>query len=777
MTAGAHVRLQILVTMSAVLAVPGLVLAQQGGAAAQRAPTTIESITVTAEKREADLQDTGLSIQAFGQGDMERSGMDRSEDIGGFTPGFQMIPATGSNSQVAFAGRGSVRTDNHPINEQSVGLYIDGIYHGTGEASLFELLDIERIEVLKGPQGTLFGRNTVGGAISVVSRKPSPEFGGSLKLGFGQDDYFGLNAAVDVPLLSERLLSRIAVLRKKRDAFTGNNASGVIGHPVLLVPGRDDFDDQDAWGGRAALRFLASENLTIDYSYDRLNHDQRTPAFAVSTPGNSAFEDDNGDISADGGNWDKETVQQHSLNIEWEVSPSLTLKSISGLREYHGSRLSDLDGSINTFGGQGIAHFRNNVDTRAFYQELQAVGTVLSERLDYALGLNYFADESEILNRGEVFNDANNNMSEVKGDNYSWGLFGQLNYHFTERLDLTFGLRYSSERREAEHSLCRGPTSGALFLGKNIDACPAAGIHTSQFTANGTPGTGPANAGVLGLKDSVRFNNWSPLVRASYHWTDEIMTYLSWSRGYRAGGFQNRPANGTLAAFAPYKEETVSQWEMGIKSRFFDNRLQLNGSAFYSEYEDQQVARLLPGDISTRTDNAGKSRIRGWELEARAVPFEGLELRVAHGFTNTDFSEFTNFNTTTMMNENIANQRCICQQPKRTWSGWATYTLPAMDLGTLQLTANFRRNGWALFNSVRASAGASNANLEQTSFTVYGAQATLLDAFGKEGLSLALIGRNITDTVYAVNGIQFSAFQGLTYGDPRHWIAEIGYEF
>jgi iron complex outermembrane receptor protein len=570
---------------------------------------------------------------------------------------------------------------------------------------------------------------------------------------------------LNVPLISERLLSRISLMRKKRDPFTRNKADRATSFPTLLPSSYDDNDDQDAFGFRGALRYLANEDFTIDYSFDYLEHDQHTPAFAVSG-GSASFlpfkETDNGDVAADGANLDREIVKQHSLNMEWQASENLTLRSITGWRRYDGSRLSDLDGTtLSTFSGgtQGIAHFRNKVWTRSFYQELQLVGTTLGEQLDYTLGFNWFEDESEILNRGEVFNTTNNNVAEVKGDNYSWGLYGQMNYRFTERLELTLGLRYSKERREAEHSLCR-PTAAMLEVPED---CPNSGLLIG------------GGDGILGLKDSVRFDNWSPMARLSYDWTDDVMTYLSWSRGYRAGGFPNRPADGTDAAFTPYKEETISQWEIGLKSRFLGDRLQLNGSAYYSEYEDQQVSSLLAGSIVTKTENAGKSRLRGWELEARAVPLEGLELRVAHGYTNTDFSEF---GAVDMMGNpiNIADQRCVCQQPKRTWSGWATYTLPT-DLGTFQLTGSFRRNSWAAFDSRRTSSRPTVANIEQSSFTVYGAQARLLDAFGKEGMSIAVIGRNITDTVYAVNGIDFAAFQGLSYGDPRHWIVEVGYEF
>ena len=563
-------------------------------------------------------------------------------------------------------------------------------------------------------------------------------------------------------------------MRHVRDPFTKNTVAAGV-KPGVIAPSPADFDDQDAWGIRGAFRLIASDRLTIDYSVDRIEHDQRTPAFAntsfnpfiafITESGSDPsrwLETGNGDIANDGGNWDRMKVWHHSLTATWELSEDLTLKSINGYRAYDGNRRSDLDGfpikSGVAQGTEGLAHYGNIVETDVFYHELQLVGSLLDQRLEFAAGATYIDDESDYTNLGETaFGGANGNyIREVLGDNSSWGLYGQATYHITDRLDFTGGLRYTSEDREAAYTSCDIALPSSLLLTIGVRACPDA--HQNPV--------------LWGVKRSDSFSALTPMARFSYHLNDDVMTYLSWTQGYRSGGFPNRPA-ANLQATRAFEEEYVTQWEAGIKSSFWDNRLQLNASAYYSDLDDQQVDRALFAESGTvtLTENAGQSRIRGFEIEARAVPINGLELRLTHAYTNVDFAEFITYRGG--QNVNIADERCFCIQPKRTYSGWVSYTFPESGIGTFQVMANFQRQGAHGYNSTKSSA----ALVWQSAYTVYGLRAKLYDAFGVDGLGLNLIGRNITDTVYTVNGINFFYWQGYNYGDPSHWTFEVEYEF
>ena len=226
----------------------------------------------------------------------------------------------------------------------------------------------------------------------------------------------------------------------------------------------------------------------------------------------------------------------------------------------------------------------------------------------------------------------------------------------------------------------------------------------------------------------------------------------------------------------PVAEEKVYQWETGWKTRFLDDRVQLNGAAFYSKAEDQQLTFFIPsGAAGTATAllNAGQSRIRGWEMELQTVPVDGLDVRLTWGWTASDFVEFIDDTGT-----DIKDQNSLSIEPKRTYSAVATYTFPESSIGTFILTGSFAWRGAQSFILNRAQADLEDAN----SYGLFGARAQLMDAFGYEGISLTLSGQNVADRVYRTNGVTFpfpfgATWSGNTYGDPRHLLFEVSYEF
>lgn len=708
----------------------------------------VETITVTAEKAVTDLQDTPLSIQAMTGDDLENLGIAETNDISNYSPGLNFKPANNSTNQLGMVGRGFAEADNDSLVPQVVGIYVDGVYLNTGMAASFDLMDVERIEVLKGPQGTLFGRNTLGGALNVVSVKPGPEWSGRMTLGVGTDDELLARGALNVPLLSERLFARVSFLRRARDPYYEN-------------PVGDDFQDTDVIGGRAALRWIVTDRLTADLSTERLNIDNsvplwglRTAQLGLQTP--FVIDDPDDDVSDDGDLFDKTDIWQHTATLTFDATEDLQLKSISGIRRWAYKGQNDLDGSPFTFfhSGQDDTH-------RTFYQEVQAVGHVLDSKVDYAVGGTWFNEhaQSDKFTQGFV-NDTRN----IQGDNYSWGLYGQSTFHVTDRLDLTGGLRYSMDRIEAKRSLCAG----------NVPP---------QQNARGCTTGDPAN--FTDDERSARFNDWSPMGRAAYHWTDELMTYLSWSKGYRSGRYGNRPDDGTDLALAPVDEEKVYQWEAGWKTRFLDDRVQFNGAGFYSEARDQQATFFLVSGLTTSTvlANAGKSRIRGWEMELQTVPLDGLDVRLTWGWIDSDYTEFIAFDADPGSPgfgtvHDIKDQNSLSIEPKRTYSAVATYTFPESSLGTLILTGSFAWRGEQSFILNRRQAALE----DQNSYGIFGGRIQLRDAFGCDGISLSLTGTNVADRIYRTNGITFPfgpgvEWSGNTYGDPRHVLFEISYDF
>jgi iron complex outermembrane receptor protein len=767
------------------------------GAAAQEQATgpsrsagqAVEEITVTAEKTEKSLQETALSVQAFGVRDVEKLGLSRAEDVGKFTPGFVSLPGASGPSATTFTGRGVGERDFASGLPQTVGMYVDGMYIGTGIGVNFSLLDIERFEVLKGPQGTLFGRNTIGGAVSVTTVRPQPELGGSVKLGLGTYEERSFRGMLNVPLIEETLLGRVSVLRNRRDPFWKNKNA----------VSNNDYDDNDEAAARLALRWLATDTLTVDWSFERIEIDNKgaaaaltqvDPAFQASVLAvtgvdlNQYLRRDAGDLNTNDPHWIHVNTWQNLVTLTWDAGENTTIKSISGWRKFRFNAANDMDGTplrIYRAGDTGSKE-------RNFYQELQATGYLFDNRLEYALGATWFEEEAISRNyqgfQEVILFGLGNQVTKRWFDSFAWGIYGQTTLHATDRLHLTAGLRYSKERKETVRGYCGFRVTGPggppfFFTWTNPDfdlpfeQCEAGGGAYADLD--------PTTPGNLS-KERFRSDNWSPLFRVAYDWTDEMMTYLSWTRGYRSGGHNIRYGSNP-AGMLPYDDETVSQWETGIKSRWFDNRLQFNGSAYYAQFRDMQLSNWVsdPSGSYTVRGNAGRARIRGWELEAIAVPLEGLEVRLSHAWTNAEFSDLKECvpgapSPCTPINR--ASFYRVAVSPKRTYTGSISYIFPESEIGTFEISSNFQRVSPMGF----LSEVAQWHHTANSTYTVYGARAALYDAFGIMGLQLSLTGTNITDRSYVSNGITFGTVlrAGHTYnsfGYPRHFVFEVGYEF
>jgi iron complex outermembrane receptor protein len=776
--------------------------AQEPQAEPQPAPTGrqrtvgIEAITVTAEKRETLLQETPIAITAFTTSDIEAFGFEQTDDIGYFTPGIQADASTTQHGQVSFFGRGVGSADNHAMVEQSMGLYIDGAYSGTGNASLFSLMDVERIEVLRGPQGTLFGRNTIGGAINVISIKPQAGFGAKAKLALGTYHKRELSGTLNVPILGQELLGRFSFARILRDDFYENDGAG------------EDLDDRNRWAARSALRWLPTEELTVDWVFDWTDTDEHNnqwissapfgfsisptgvatksqsvdqlfalgvglgflPPFPASDPrsrGFSAYLDNEpGDAFEDGGEQRYDT-KNNALTIAWDATDHLQLKAIGGWRKYRIGRENDGDGSPWRLfeGGQHTKH-------RNFLAELQAIGDVGDGRLNYTLGVNWFEQEASDEGWSDLFLDLFPlvNASSAVGtdyDAYALGYYGQGTLAITEKLDLTAGLRYTAERKSVSYVSCArdlfrksGPAT------RNFQTCVARNSAVKTPAAIAADIITDDHIKAAGVPLDTRFDSWTPMVKASYDWTDELMTYLTWAKGYRSGGYGNRIA--TISSAEPFKDETVYSWEAGFKSQFWDNRVQLNVAGYYNQYEDQQVTTFIPGaGIATFIQNAGNSRIRGYEIDVLTQPIEGLRIYLTHGWVEVDYIEFGNPDLKDIKAKGI-------HVPKRKYAGFVEYTFPTQAWGTLSVNGSFVREGpkeW-LDNKVQ------NLTTRSNRYTRYDAQVRLDDVLGYQGLSLAVVGSNLTDKVYkCCQGIDFGLYQGGGFGDPREVWVEIGYEF
>lgn len=619
-------------------------------------PEGLGEIIVTARKRSENLQSTPIAITAVGAQDLEVRGAVDLTTVNNIAPNVS-IRNGGGVSGAGFTPviniRGIGQSDFTINTDPGVGIYLDGVYLGRSVGSVLDLADAERVEVLRGPQGTLFGRNTIGGAVSLVSKAPSPD-GAALtaSAAAGSRQFVSLQAAGNLPL-GENLALRVSGMFRHRQGY-------------VKALQYDDFyaGGEEVWGIRAALRWTPAEWLTIDLSGD---HTERgdTPAPAVAlrlgnvsptgtgTTGNGStffnsgvgpaatarlpnistaaprcaadpiFRDSS--IACYGNAWLAGTSGTNSvwydqrgaairpenrLNLSGfsgtiaVETPLGTLKSITAHREFESTFYSDLD-----FTPYVIFH-NNNVpyDQKQFSQEIQLVGDAFDGRLSYVFGYYYFketGDEAvDLLTPGDI--PAALAASLAPGlpyfqtttryiDNRSQAAYGQLTFAVTDSLKLTGGLRYTDDSKDYRVTQTR--IAGAQLSGT--------GQQTSKI--------------------------WTPMVNVAWQITPDVMTYATYSEGYRAGGFAARFPGGLPTPLPSFNPESVKSYELGLKSSLFDRRLTFNLAAFRVDYDDIQVTATV-ASLPGFTLNLANARFTGIEAEARAVLGGGFRANFSAGY-------------------------------------------------------------------------------------------------------------------------------------------------
>ncbi|NKB39361.1 MAG: TonB-dependent receptor plug domain-containing protein, partial [Gammaproteobacteria bacterium] len=533
----------------------------------------LEEIVVTARKREESLQDTPVSVAAFTSADLEARGTVDFSDLGEFTPNvtfdYTSAIAAGNSAAIVMI-RGVGAADWTIGTDPGVGIYLDGIYISRTIGSVMDTVDVERIEVLRGPQGTLFGRNTIGGAISVVTKKPDLEaFSGRAEFTVGSYDRIDGNAYVNLPI-SDTMAASASFSKRTRDGYVKN-----------LVPNTPDLGDNDDTTTRLAFRWQPSNSLTVDLSADYSTTDEApaanvliattagqgfynltnlatggaaclgpnntVPTAALSNPGCyndqwavGPFQTFSSHVSStpELGNDDffGLTVKPESgINvwgiggtIEWEVSDNVTLKSITAHRRVEDGFWSR-DSSHSGNQGHVLARTSNAFEQSQTSQEFQLLASALDDRLNFIIGTFYMEEDAYHKDVVElVFNTVFDSGGIT--DNSSSAVFAQGTYDITDQLALTLGIRYTDEDKEFSARSTTGLDEGNAFFG-GASLLEAFGALDCLGNPIGTPGS-PA---CLLPPDPVtsNANELEPYVNVSYQWNDDLMTYASYSEGFK----------------------------------------------------------------------------------------------------------------------------------------------------------------------------------------------------------------------------------------------------
>ena len=554
----------------------------------------LEEVVVTAQKREQSLQDVGLTVSALSGEMLDSLGFNDSNALAASVPNLNIDAPTGEGGVSVIFIRGVGLNDFATNNSGPVGFYIDEVYTGSSNSQSTYLFDIERVEVLKGPQGTLYGRNTTGGAISVFSRRPTSEPEGYVKGSYGNysegKDEYKIEGVVSGPL-GDGLQGRLAGVSYQSNGYMENLETG-------------DYVEKDIWAGRGQLNWEASDRLAVLFNLHGSRNDSDADLY------NSSLDDDFYKGVSDIKPKIKVDQAGGSAKVDYAINDSIDLVSITaydGLDKKHQEDADMLP--------LPIVHTEYQVNADDFSQELRLVGA--SGDLNWIGGLYYLYEDLkqdqgvDLSGAGLPVPYVYHNKQELK----TGAGFGQLEYSLTDAVVVTAGLRYTY--LEVDFST-RG--SGTFFL----DPEAPGGVTDSYSAADSLDDD--AVSGKLGL-------NW--------HISEDVMLYTSASKGFKGPGF-----NGNffidLEAISPYDSEDLYAYEVGAKSAWLDGLLQLNGAAFYYDYQHAQIFNNAPipglGLPSNSIRNADIT-LYGGDLDLTWTPLQGLYLQLGVGYTHGEYDQ------------------------------------------------------------------------------------------------------------------------------------------
>lgn len=691
--------------------------------------SSLDDVVITARRRDEQLKDVPVAVTALGAERLEETGASDITALQQQTPNATVQAARGSNSTLISFVRGVGQQDPLWGFEPGVGLYIDDVYVARPQGAVLDIFDIQRIEVLRGPQGTLYGRNTIGGAIKYVTSHLSdtPEL--TLRGTYGSYNQMDLLASGSLPV-GDNLRIGGAIASYNRDGFGEN-----------LNTGAESYD-KDVLAGRLSVEFQPTDNSFFRLAYDRTedNSNPRHGHREVAGVGvGSGVTSNVYDTYAGVGDDNSVITEGVSLTGEFYINDGLTFKSISAYRSGETDTVIDFDNTpAPTLDIPAV------YSDRQFTQEFQL--QFEGDRVQGVVGAYYMnakaagAFDTILGNYGIVIGTGGSVETE------SFSLFSDVNADLTDRMHLSIGLRYTQDSK-----------TGEVFRANYLGA-------TRSPLLGGT-----VRAPLLVRTDytnSRDFTDISPRFALSYDFSDRITGYASFSTGFKSGGFDMRGD----AIFTPntvdgYNPETVDAYEIGLKGSAFDRRLSFSSAIFYNEYQDQQVTTQVAaiGGIASFVDNVGSSTISGAEFEGSLRILDSLTANFAIGYLDAQFDEFQRYNLTTSLYENIADQVVLQNAPKYTGYFGMTWRGQVAG-GDIAVTPSISyRDDYSQFEF-------PNPILDQKAYSLV--DLSVVWTAPNDKLTVGVYGKNLTDEEYRIGGYNFpgAAFNNSIigyYGPPR----------
>ncbi len=703
----------------------------------------LEEVVVTAQKRTESLQDVPISVATFNQQQLEMRVIDDLKDIGADIPNMYVNPFNNDPTAIRLFIRGLGQNDIQITQDPSVALYIDGVYVGTSFGTGFEGVDIERLEVLRGPQGTLYGRNATGGAVNIITRRASTE-----ALEFRQNvtagnlDKFQSKTILNIPL-GDAFATKLQYLYSERDGYVDNDGPG------------EDFGREDRQSAVADLHWDASDRLTLDYRFEYAENEDTQRLEQVRQLDDSGFlaglttftDDVSNDFLDDVTSFrnivkNDQELKAHTLWAEWEFRDDMTLRSITGYRDLdsttYGDALATATGDYTAI-GQGVGAPNVGIfglDYEQFSQEFQLLGSM--DQVDYVAGLYYFEDEGDADSTQSVRAGVSNVTDITKTDNDSYAAYAQADWNpdlMDRRWTFTLGARYSKDNRKADRN--------------NQTALP--------------PFTGSYDED---------FDNFNPSGTITYDINDDMNVYGKVVTGYKSGGTSTRSANAELFQQG-FDEEDIISYELGYKGTFWDSRARLAAAIFYMDIDGLQSSvqtdPVTPAgrDFLPVDDN----EVQGAEFELDLLLMEGLTFTAAYGYLDTELGQDkieTPIGDVELIDE-------FSQAPEHSYTLALDYNR-SLAMGELGLNINW---GWQDDSNTSVNAS-DNTVIED--YGLLGAALRWSDIrfTGMAGAFQVLVwGKNLTDEEYGlVNTAAWTTFGASnvqTFGDPRTYGVTLSY--
>ncbi len=746
----------------------------------------LDEVVVTAQKREQKLQDVSVSITAFDGDALRELNMTNSVDIAGQTPGLNIGTPVGEGNNPSITLRGVGLNDFNDNNEGPIAIYRDEVYQAAMPGLTFQLFDLERVEVLRGPQGTLYGRNATGGLVHFISNKPTEEFEGYVDLSFGDNSQVKAEAAFG-GALSESVQARLSVATNQYDGYVDNR----IG---------PDGNEGDSTAYRLQANFKVTESTDILVNVHGGRNDAIAPYYQHETTdfdGDGApdpvdlygYSDTDGDVWA--GDYDQVGILDientgASVTIKWsgDSFDFTSITAVEGVEKLHqeDTDMGPSPGVLPTFGA----------DIDSFSQEFRLSGR--NDRMHWVVGAYLFdSDAANTLDLSvnypdgfvafldalpEVFGGFEGGLAAMTGyapgpdpgalipfltydvdyeqDTESTGIFGQIDYDVSDSLGLTFGLRYTTEERSFNYinNFADRDGDGAV---SNAD-----GVLTNFLEELSLIGFFPPE--VFAFSGDIDNNNMSGKLGVEFRPMDDVMIFANYSRGFKSGGFNGGfldLTDGIAPADTPYDEEVLNSFEVGIKSTLAEGRVRLNATAFVYDYEDYQA--LTFSGLSQFITNSDAD-LSGLDFDLVWQPSDNFDFLIGASFLDTEVKAVV------VQGVPVSGTEMVLA-PEFSINGLGRYSIPLSDSSWVALQLDFNHQGDHFFDITNSAVSQEDA------YTVLNAR---ISYQVNENLNVAAWVKNLTDEEYRVYTFDFTGIAGFNqqfFAPPQWFGVSVHYGF